>query len=53
MNNELTSFDKKFLSDCGVATASASASDEQADKTEEDQTSAMAIYYRRIVEELG
>lgn len=52
MNAQLTTFDTKFLSDCGVA-VDEPAPDKEADKEVEPEMAAAAIYYRRIVEELG
>lgn len=57
MNAQLTLFDMQFLSDCGVTvdeSAPAKESDRvKADNPDGQEMDAAAIYYRRIVEELG
>lgn len=51
MNADLTAFDLKFLSECGIPV-----NDEQSNDNDHrlsDETTEAAEYYRRIVEELG
>lgn len=52
MDAQLTIFDMKFLSDCGVA-VDESTPDKDADRADDHEMDEDAIYYRRIVSELG
>jgi hypothetical protein len=53
VNTELTSFDLKFLADCGIPIDDTQASDKETDSETGDEQDEAAVYYRRIVEELG
>lgn len=50
METELTAFDMKFLTDCGIA---ANIGSDTKTQRVEEKAETDAIYYRRIVEELG
>lgn len=53
MNTDLTAFDLKFLSECGIPVDDEQSNDNDNDRRLSDEMTEAVEYYRRIVEELG